>query len=284
MQTEVCTPARSGDPVSSPGEPLERLTTAVRESAKYRHVCEELIRTLGARELAKRRSLKEAIKATRNVLHQVGGAYQPRPIDYAAALAELRRARESADPAEWRRACRGIMSGHASTRERLPILDQFYATILADLPPIRSVLDLACGLNPLAIPWMPLAEGAEYYACDIYEDLAGFLDDYLALAGVRGGAEVADVTRACPDRRVDLALLLKSLPCLEQIESGIGLRLLESVRARHVLVSFPSRSLGGKSKGMKESYEARFQALVAGRGWRITRSEFAGELAFLVAK
>jgi hypothetical protein len=35
---------------------------------------------------------------------------------------------------------------------------------------------------------------------------------------------------------------------------------------------------------MKESYEARFQALVAGRDWGIRRFEFAGELAFLVAK
>jgi 16S rRNA (guanine(1405)-N(7))-methyltransferase len=282
-QTELCTPAKSATPVSAPADPLDRLTAAVRESAKYRHVCEELIRRLGARELTRRRSLKEAIKATKNVLHQVGGAYQTHPIDYPAALAELRQARQSADPDEWRRACMQIMSGHASTRERLPILEQFYATILADLPPVRSVLDLACGLNPLCIPWMPLAPDAVYYACDVYGDMVGFLNEYMALAQIRGCAEVVDVTSACPDRRVDLALLLKSLPCLEQIESGSGVQLLESAEAAHVLVSFPARSLGGK-KGMKESYQARFQELMRGRAWSVRRFELASELAFLMTK
>ena len=50
------------------------------------------------------------------------------------------------------------MGYHSSTRERLPILEQFYARALADIPPARVVLDLACGLNPLALAWMPLGE------------------------------------------------------------------------------------------------------------------------------
>ena len=87
------------------------------------------------------------------------------------------------------------------------ILDRFYATTLADLAPIRSVLDLACGLNPLSIPWMPLAAGAEYYACDIYGDMVDFLNRYLALARIAGLAQIADLTRACPNQRVDVALL-----------------------------------------------------------------------------
>jgi 16S rRNA (guanine(1405)-N(7))-methyltransferase len=264
--------------------PLEQLVIAVRESSKYRWVCEELVRGVGARELAKGRSLKEAVKATKNALHQVGGAYQPRPMDYPAALAALREARCSGDPALWRQACAEVMGWHASTRERLPILDGFYTTALADLGPIRSVLDLACGLNPLAIPWMPLADGAEYYACDIYADLVRFLNDYLALTSMPGEAQVVDVTRECPERRVDVALLLKSLPCLEQIECGVGSRLLERINADHLLISFPARSLGGRSRGMAENYDAVFREMVDGQGWTIRRLEFASELVFLVSR
>jgi 16S rRNA (guanine(1405)-N(7))-methyltransferase len=263
---------------------LELLVATVRESAKYRWVCEDLVRGMGARELAKRRSLKEAVKATKNALHQVGGAYQPRPIDYPSALAALREAHRSGETAGWHQACAAIMSRHASTQERLPILDRFYATALAGLGPIRSVLDLACGLNPLAIPWMPLAEGAEYYACDIYEDMISFLNEYLVLAQVAGTAQVVDVTRTCPDRRVDLALLLKSLPCLEQIDATIGPRLLDGIRSDHLLVSFPVRSLGGRNKGMTVNYEARFTELVDGRGWTVRRFEFSSELAFCLSR
>jgi 16S rRNA (guanine(1405)-N(7))-methyltransferase len=263
---------------------LEQLVISVRESAKYRWVCEDLVRVVGAREMTRRRSLKEAVKATKNALHQVGGAYQPRPIDYAAELTALRQARAAENAAVWRLACADVMGWHSSTRERLAILDRFYATALAGLGPIRSVLDLACGLNPLAIPWMPLAEGAEYYACDIYADMVGFLNECLALAGAPGEAQVVDVTRACTDRRVDLALLLKSLPCLEQIDGAIGPRLLERLNADHILVSFPTRSLGGRSKGMVENYEARFREMVVGRGWRVRRFEYVSELAFLVSR
>lgn len=263
---------------------LEQLVDAVRASAKYRWVCADLVRSIGARELAKRRSLKEAVKATKNALHQVGGAYQPRPIDYPAALAALQEARRSGGPAAWRQVCARVMGWHASTRERLAILDHFYATALADLAPVRSVLDLACGLNPLAIPWMPIAEGAEYHACDVYEDMVSFLNEYLALAQVGGAAQVMDITRSCPNRRVDLALLLKSLPCLEQIDGATGARLLEHIRADHILVSFPARSLGGRNKGMVENYETRFREIVDGRGWAVRRFEYTSELTFLVSR
>jgi 16S rRNA (guanine(1405)-N(7))-methyltransferase len=270
--------------VAEAASSLERLVAAVAESPKYRAVCNDLVRAIGERELAKRRSLKEAVKATKNALHQVGGAYQTRAIDYAAALAELKEARHPPDPARWRELCARLMAHHASTRERLAILDQFYTTALAGLPPICSVLDLACGLNPLSIAWMPLASDAEYHACDIYGDMVEFLNEYLPLAGVQGSAEVTDLTQGCSDRRVDLALLLKTLPCLEQLDAGVGHRLLERIQANHILVSFPVHSLGGRSKGMVTNYEVRFMELVQGRDWLVSRFEFGAELAFLIRK
>jgi 16S rRNA (guanine(1405)-N(7))-methyltransferase len=283
-QTEVCTPAKHGSLDRGSEAEIESLLAAVHASAKYRHVCEDLVRGVGARELAKGRSLKEAVKATKNRLHQIGGAYIARPIDYEAALAGLRAARESGDPTRWREACAWGMRQHASTRERLPILEQFYATVLADLRPIRSVLDLACGLNPLSIPWMPLAEGAAYHACDIYRDMVGFLNEFLVLAGLRGGVQAVDVTRACPDRHVELALLLKTLPCLDRLDDSVGPQVLDAINADHLLVSFPARSLGGRDKEMTAQYEARFLSLVEGRSWTVRRFEYASELAFLVSK
>lgn len=264
--------------------PLGQLVDAVLASTKYRHVSIDLIRGIGQRELAKRRPLKEAIKATKNTLHQVGAAYQGSRIDYAAGLTALREVAQSADEAEWRAACTRIMQQHASTRERLPILDRFHSTVLADIAPIRSVLDLACGLHPLALPWMPLALDAEYHAYDVYGDMVDFLNEFFALARCRGRAEVVDVTQLCPSPKVDLAFLLKSLPCLEQLDPTAPFRLLDAIRADHLLISFPVHSLGGKSKGMAEHYEARFQELVTGKSWRVERFEFATELVFRVDK
>nr|AIA14252.1 Ribosomal RNA methyltransferase (FmrO) [uncultured bacterium] len=176
------------------------------------------------------------------------------------------------------------MRHHASTRERLPILEGFYATTLASLGPVRSVLDLACGLNPLALPWMPLAPDARYYACDIYADMIAFLNSFFAQAGIRGQARVCDLVASAPDEQVDLALVLKALPPLDQQAKHAGRNLLRALNARHILVSFPAHSLGGRGKGMAENYEQRFRALADAEGWSIERFVFPTELAFLVRK
>lgn len=292
---------------------LDALVAAVCAAPRYRDVEVNLVRRVGARELAKGRRLQEAVKATKSKLHQVGGAYLDQPR-YATWLAELRAA-YTADGAEMggdaggdaeetrRTALRRVMARHASTRERLPILDAFYSCALAPLAasgPLKSVVDVACGLNPLALPWLPLAEGARLRAYDIYGDLVGFLNGYFALAAAGAGgervprlliqaqAEARDVVATPPDAPADLALILKALPCLEQIDPLASERLLRALRAERLLVSFPVRSLGGRGgKGMEAQYEERFMGLLArigGGRWQVERFSFASELAFLVSR
>src|SRR5262245_25974969 len=262
---------------------LEELVRSVVESPKYRAISEDLVRRIGLRELAARRSLKEAVKATRNKLHQVAGAYLDGRPDYAAWAEQLAAAAGAGDD-ELRHASLRIMQHHASTRERASILDTFYKTALAGLPPIHSVLDVACGLNPLALPWMPFAPEATYYACDIYTDMIAFLNESFRLVGVRGQAHVCDLVADPPRQPVDLALVLKVLPPLEQLDKRAGRDLLRALNAEYLLVSFPARSLGGRDKGMVEHYASHFLALVEAEGWPVERFEFATELAFRVRK
>ncbi len=257
---------------------VESLAAAVLATRKYGAIAPEFVRRVAADEL--RRHPKNALKATKNRLHQVAGAYLSVPPDYDSWLERLR----MAAPDERGEICRALMQTHASTRERLPILDEFYRTALADIAPVRSVLDVACGLNPLAIPFMPLADGATYYACDLYSDQADFFNAAFPLLGVSGSAWASDVTQTIPAQRVDLAMIVKAIPCLQQIDKGIGARLLEGIQADHLLVSYPVHSLGGAAKGMRANYEAQFSELVAGKGWTIRRYDFETELAFLVTK
>jgi 16S rRNA (guanine(1405)-N(7))-methyltransferase len=263
---------------------LEKLVQAVQESRKYRHVSPALVRAVGARELALRPRLKEAVKGTKNKLHQVGGAYFEAAIDYERALIDLETAAStsSVQATSLPDTLRQIMALHSSTRERLPILDQFYATVLAGLPPIHSLHDLACGLNPLARPWLPLPETAVYHASDIYADMVDFLNRAMARLGWPGQATVRDLLTDPPAEPVDLALLLKAVPCLDQLDKEVVPRLLDSLPAKYWLISFPVHSLGGRSKGMVETYEGRFVELMNGRTWTYQRFQFETELAFLV--
>lgn len=263
---------------------LDRLVAAVRENPKYREISESLVRRVGAQELANTRNWKDAVKATRSKLHQVGGAYQEGGIRYPAWIEALEDLPRDLHHPEARDFCRRMMAAHASTKERLPLLDSFYAETLAAAAPLRSLLDVACGLNPLALAWMPAVDGIQYHACDIYGDMVDFLNRFFAHFQVDGRAWVCDLTAEIPAQPAQVALALKTIPCLEQLDKRIGPRLLEGLPADTLLVSFPARSLGGRGKGMPEFYEAHLRELIEGRGWAVQRFLYSTELAFVIRK
>lgn len=281
-------------------EQLETLVAEVLGSAKYRAISPELVRAVGARELAARRSLREAVKETKGRLHQVAGAFIDRAPRYEAWLAELHGAggdpqaqpdggpqahpAAAGDPRALRDVCRRIMAGHVSTRERLPELERFYAEVFGALPPVGRLVDCACGLNPLAAPWMPLQPGVSYFACDLYADMCAFVGAALPLLGLRGEAAVWDLAAAAPPWEADVALVLKTLPVLEHVRRGAGRELLRGLQAPRLVVSFPTRSLGGRNVGMAATYAGQMRSIADGEGWRYETLEFTGELVFVVTK
>ncbi len=260
---------------------VRAVVRAVRASRKYRSIDAHLVAALARQELDKGRSLRAAAKAVKNRLHQSAAAYLAPRMEYTAWLDQLTQAYRSGDGLGWRAVLRRVMGAHTSTRERLPILDVFYSALFQALPPVTSILDLACGLNPLAIPWMGLAPTTTYLACDLFQDQIDFLNRFLALVEVPGQAFVCDVIHRPPSQRVDVALALKVLPCLERLEPTAPRQLLASLQARHVVISFPVHSLGGRAKGMPHHYRERLPAMLPA-GWRLRwEREFASELVFI---
>ncbi len=256
---------------------IEKLAEAILSTSKYRHISPDLVRRIGEREMIVRRSQKEAIKATKNKLHQVGGAYFPDKIKFSRYLETLYQSENV--PIDLQK----MMQNHASTRERLPILEEFYAVIFDQLPAIGSIVDIACGLNPLAIPWMPFQEDVTYFAYDIYGDMMAFLGEFLQFMGVDGVAESRDVIGNPPTQFADLILILKTFPCLEQVDKQAAERLLDGLNGRYLLISYPARSLGGRKKNMVANYTAHFEKLADERNWQdVIGFEFETELAFLV--
>ena len=262
----------------------QEIAEAVLKKSKYKTIQPELVARLAQRELAKGRKQKEAIKEVSAKLHQIGAAYFKLAPRYTQWQSTLEGLPANAQHEDVRAYCLEVMQAHSSTAERLPILEHFFEEILAPIAPISSVFDLACGLNPLALPWMPLAENAYYFGCDIFSDLIAFDNAFLEHFGIQAALETTDIFSTDFQQPVQLAILLKCLPCLEQLEKGSGAALLEAIPADYLLVSYPIRSLGGRSKGMRQTYSTQFEALIAGKNWKITRFEFSSELAFLVEK
>jgi len=259
---------------------LDEIVSAVAAARKYRSVCKDTLYRIAERELGNHPSLKEATKATKRRLHQVYGAFE-QDWDYDAAYRQLEDAYSQGATAEIEAACRHVMALHSSTRERLPILDHFYPAIFEITGRPASILDAGCGLNPLALPWMDLPAGARYMGLDIDAERVAFLNRYLLLAGYEPLARCQDILSHPPTDRADVALLLKMSPTLERQGSGATLRLIEGLDAKHVVISYAVKSLGGREKGMLETYERQFRENLSNRDWAIEKLVFDTELVLV---
>ena len=263
---------------------LDNLLKNVRANKKYASIMPELVTRLAEKALTKGLKGKTAVKDVRNKLHQIGGAYFKRQVDFENAQDHLTQLTHDIHSERTQQFCLKIMSAHASTAERIPILEKFFKTALEPISPITSILDLACGMTPLSIPWMPLADRFSYDACDIYLDMLRFIQTFFNHFEINGRAFPCDLVGDVPGEQTQVALLLKSIPCLEQVDKEIGLTLLEGIPADHIMITFPVSSLGGRRKGMPDFYQEHFYEMISGKAWQIRRFEFETELAFLVTK
>lgn len=160
-------------------------------------------------------SPKDAEKAAKARLHQLYGSYVGEGWAKAAAktLALLEAGALPPQDAAMR-----LMALHGSTSERLDHIGACYKRIFETCGAPGSVLDVACGLNPLAfaLPGMPQAA---LTALDAGQDIAALLNRFFAAAPMpRAHAESGDAMAALPAGPHDLALVLKFLPLAERIE------------------------------------------------------------------
>ena len=248
----------------------------VRRSARYREVDPALVRRLAAEELPRSRNADDAVKRVKRRLHQAVGAFR------GAARAGGGWANDLADPA-LRAACAEAMRTHASTRERIDHLERFYSAIWDTTALPRSILDLGCGLNPLALPWMAVGS-AHYAAIDVDERPLGVVRDFLKAVGQPHDVAALDLVSTVPAQGADVALLLKLVTTLDRQDPDAATRLLGGLRVRHAVVSFTTRSLGGRGRGMERTYRERLDRLVTdtGRVTQVVEASVPNELVFVL--
>jgi len=161
-------------------------------------------------------------------------------------------------------AAASLLSLHASTKERLPHYAQFYDFILSHIGPVESILDIGCGYNPFSIPLMPEAVNLKaYHAYDIDTRAAGLINRFFACLSLPPLAQCADLAVHIPHIQADLALMCKLIPVLEAQVPGSGFKLARELNTRHLLITYPLKSLGGREKGMAKHYTAAFEKAIA---------------------
>jgi 16S rRNA (guanine(1405)-N(7))-methyltransferase len=272
---------------------VEAVVTAVKQSPKYGDTSEATIRELAEEALRQHKKTKPAVKAVRTRLHSIMAPYLGDP-DYTAEAARLDAAFAVGDTAAIESICLDCLNAHLSTRERLPILADFYQRIFAITGKPQTILDIACGLNPLALRWMGLesvnseqlavnSETLQFYAYDIHEQRIGFINHYFRLEGLPELARVQDVAMEFPQEQADVALFLKEMPRFERNYGGRGRPLLEALHAKFLVISYPTISTHG-GRNLTNRYREFMYQLIQGHDWPVTELLFEGELVFIVEK
>lgn len=272
-----------GDPtVDDPA--VAALADELGRARKYAGLSPQALRRTAAWALQRVGSEREAAKLARRKLHQAYAAYLP-----AAGLREAERAAASLErPAadvgeeELRAVCRAVLACHSSTRERLPYMHELFAAAFDGLTGAVRVADLACGLTPFAIPWMPLGLGAVYEAIDFdvrTERLVTALAEHVE---VDLRASTVDLVSGPPIVQADVALVLKAIPTLEQQQQGAGARLLERIDARRIAISVSAHSLCGRAKGMRSHHDEQLRQMLPERMAAARRLDFPSETLFVL--
>ncbi len=265
-------------------EVLGDVVRKLKATRKYGSICDDTLVRIAGWAAPRYLTSADVLKAAKRKLHQVYGAYLsgatvPRVEQLVGTLSPATPEREL------QAACLKILGLHASSRERLDIMAEAYGKLWERTGPPSSVVDLACGLNPFALPWMGLPRQAGYYACDIDRRLVASINSFLGVLGRAESAECRDILVSPPTgSATDVILLLKSAPCLEQQSKGSVLELLTALNGRHVVVSFPIETLGGRDVGMAQSYDALMDDLVERLEVNAKTLRFRSEVFYVLSK
>lgn len=252
----------------------------IRQSKKYRHLSLDtvyrIVEWAGARFKA-----KEINKNARKKLHQVYGAYTE-SFDLATFARKLEELQKSGD----RLGFAEILLLHSSSKERVGLLSDFYQRIFEITGRPTSIIDLACGLNPFSYPWIHDSEAhLSYKGFDIDLGTTESMEAFFGTTNYPVTIGYNDLFSGLPKHdESDLVMLLKTLPCLEQQEKGISRQLLNAIKSKKIVVSFPAQSLGGKQKGMVANYRQWLQDCLEGEAFAIQEIFFPTETVYILER
>ena len=196
------------------------------------------------------------LKDIRKKLHEVYGVFNLSDVK----LDDLKRKLKGEISGDVIEEHRKLLVCHRSSKERIDDYSFIYDKIFSITGKPRSILDLACGLNPLSFPFMELKK-VDYFAYDVSTKDCKFLKDYFSLMkkfGLNGKAVAVDLLHVGKMPKVDVCFLFKVLDSLEALERNYSYELFKKIDAKFVVVSFSMKSIGGVSKLKKRNWFINF--------------------------
>lgn len=259
-------------------DPLDNILA----SKKYRSIGipPETIQDIYTRELKRFSNPKQALVSTREKLHHIIALYLGDP-DYVNTGAQLISA--AGDDDKIRQICLTVLNSHISTRERLAFREDFFNQIFAITGKPSSILDLACGLNPFAFPWMGLPITVHYFAYDLNKPRIELINQFFTSYGLQPLGIHTDILVNPPSQKADVAFLFKEVHRMESRQKGCSLPFWKALNVKWLLISLPTTSMSGRHS-LLEKHQRLVMDILGPVDWPVKEIIFENEIVFCIQK
>lgn len=262
---------------------VNEIAGRILQNRKYRdlELPAETVTDLLRREIRKAKDLKTAEKTVREKLHQIIAPYLGDP-DYAEVKKTLADARKNGE-ASLRSWCLNMLRSHTSSKERIPVLEDFYAQIFERTGTPQSIQDLACAMNPFSFPWMKLLDSTRYFAYDLHSPRIALINAFFEAWGLQQLASVRDILLAVPQEQTDVAFFFKEAHRFEARQKGCCRDFFRQIHTRWLIVTLPAENLTGQHQ-MRERQRRLIGEAVAGQNWDVLQFDVEKEMVFCIHK
>ena len=170
-----------------------------------------------------------------------------------------------------------ILKNHLSTAERINFYPELKKIVFS--LNISSILDLGCGLNPIALA----KRGIKYYASDINSSDLSLVSSFFIDNKIEGKTFVYDLRKI--DNSLpyaDLVLIFKVLDIIEKKGHKLAEKIIKSVKCKFLLVSFPTTKISGKR--MEFPKRAWFEKMLSRLEYKFQVFRSDNEIFYLVTR
>ena len=253
---------------------------SILSSKKYRamQIPQETVVNLLENALERYAKEGEAIRSVKKKLHNIAAPYLDR-LEYEGAFEQLKEAAGNHDLATLRQLSRKFLSAHHSTRERLAYMEAFFEHIFTSVGENAKILDLACGLNPFALPLVHVPKGITYYAYDLHQPRVKLIEKMFDMLKIEGKAIWQDILIEPPEIEAEITFLFKEAHRMEKRKKGATRELLSKLRTLTVFLSLPTHSMNGRHN-LRARMRTLAEKVCAGIGSIRSEKEFPTETVF----
>jgi len=217
-------------------------------SKNYSMLCPDLIKRIISEESKKFKKEKDVIKSVKNKLHTNVDLFFDNLKIKSLINADLKNDKVIIE----------LLKAHTSTNERLEIVQTLYFDVFKKLKKVNSILDLACGLNPLYIPFVPELQNKKYLALDVNINTTNLLNRFFEDRNINGKALTCDIMSKIPNEYYDVAFMFKIVPLIESQRKNFLAEFLNSLNVKYIIVTFPTKTVSGKNVNMEQNYSTKF--------------------------